>query len=80
MGSTNEIKIHLFDASEDTFQKIFKSQGEIMRKEFGKIEKRFLRVDKDRFLKFFPTFSKQTWAGYKYPKRDRQDFQRAQHF
>ncbi len=63
----NDILIHLFEAPQDIFEKIFKKKGEIIEKEYGKIETR--SFEKKKRLDMWPL--KRTvfnWIGKKYPK------------
>ena len=57
----NDILIHLFEAPQDIFEKIFKKKGEIIEKEYGKIETRSFGKKKREKTQF-------NWIGKKYPK------------
>lgn len=54
----DEILIHLFDVPQEIFEKLFKKKGEIIQKDFGKIEKRY----PEKKIKNC------NWIGYLYPK------------
>ena len=55
----NDIIIHFFEVPQGIFEQIFEKKGEIIEKDFGKIETRLL--DKKKFKKF-------NWIGKSYPK------------
>ena len=61
----NDILIHLFEAPQDIFEKIFKKKGEIIEKEYGKIETRSFEKKKRPWLMEKTEFN---WIGKKYPK------------
>ena len=60
----SDIVIHLFEAPQDIFEKIFTEKGEIIEKSYGKIETKSFEKKKDR------EENRQgfKWVGKKYPK------------
>ena len=70
------IQIHLFEAIQDIFEKIFKEKGEIINKKVGYIETRYLKeyLSKNAILRFINR-EKFIWKGYKYPKLSDENIQ-----
>ena len=71
----SDIVIHLFEAPQDIFEKIFKKKGEIIEKEYGKIETRsFVKKERlerlDMYLEYMWPLERTVinWIGKKYPK------------
>ena len=60
----SDIIIHLFEAPQDIFEKIFSKKGKIIEKNYGKIETKSFEK-KSGFLKRKEGFN---WIGKKYPK------------
>ena len=69
----SDIVIHLFEAPQDIFEKIFTEKGEIIEKSYGKIETKSFEKKKEWFPRA-KTFSLEEdrqgfkWVGKKYPK------------
>ena len=73
--------IHLFEAPQDIFEKIFTEKGEIIKKEYGEIETRY----KKEGISFFNYLAnlisnylkkdKIIWKGMKYPKLSQNNIQ-----
>ena len=63
---SRNIIIHLFEAPQDIFEKIFREEGEIIEKNYGNIETKFFGKKKKITTDFWNYEFK--WIGKKYPK------------
>ena len=63
---SRNIIIHLFEAPQDIFEKIFTEEGEIIEKNYGNIETKFFGNKKKKIIDFWNYEFK--WIGKKYPK------------
>ena len=73
--------IHLFEAPQDIFEKIFTEKGEIIEKEYGEIETRYKKEGTSFFnylANLISTYLKKDkiiWKGMKYPKLSQNNIQ-----
>ena len=63
---SRNIIIHLFEAPQDIFEKIFTEEGEIIEKNYGNIQTKFFGQKKKKIIDFWNYEFK--WIGKKYPK------------
>lgn len=73
--------IHLFEAPQDIFEKIFTEKGEIIKKEYGEIETRYKKEGTSFFnylanlISNYLKKDKIIWKGMKYPKLSQNNIQ-----